>query len=82
MKRLNHRNKLISFIWRDGQWHLAPAYDLLPNIEGYHGQHATSVMGSGNPTEKDMIAVGETIRINARRGKQIIEELQQKILIL
>lgn len=74
--------KNFSFIWQDGHWRLAPAYDLLPNIEGYHGQHATSVMGSGNPTEKDMIAVGETIRINARRGKQIIEELQQKILIL
>ena len=71
--------KNFSFIWQTGQWHLAPAYDLLPNFEGYHGQHATSVMGSGNPTEADMIAAGETIRISARRGKQIIEEIRQQI---
>lgn len=71
--------KNFSFIWQTGQWHLAPAYDLLPNIEGYHGQHATSVMGNGNPTEADMIAAGETIRISSRRGKQIIEEIRQQI---
>lgn len=71
--------KNFSFIWQNGQWRLAPAYDLLPNVEGYHGQHATSVMGNGNPTESDMIAVGETIRIPARRGKQIIEEIKNII---
>ena len=68
--------KNFSFIWREGKWHLSPAYDLLPNIEGYHGQHATSVMGNGNPTDADMIAAGESIRINAHRGKQIIEEIR------
>ena len=71
--------KNFSFICQDGQWRLAPAYDLLPNIEGYHGQHATSVMGNGNPTEADMIAAGETIRIPARRGRQIIEEIHQNL---
>lgn len=71
--------KNFSFIWREGKWHLSPAYDLLPNIEGYHGQHATSVMGNGNPTDADMIAVGESIRINAHRGKQIIEEIRSMI---
>lgn len=71
--------KNFSFIWREGKWHLSPAYDLLPNIEGYHGQHATSVMGNGNPTDADMIAAGESIRINAHRGKQIIEEIRSMI---
>lgn len=59
-----------------GKWRLSPAYDLLPFVEGYHGQHATSVMGQGSPTEKDMIAAGESIRINAKRAKQIIEEMK------
>jgi hypothetical protein len=36
-------------------------------------------MGNGNPTEADMIAAGETIRISSRRGKQIIEEIRQQI---
>lgn len=68
--------KNFSFIWQEGRWHLSPAYDLLPNIEGYHGQHATSVMGNGNPTDADMIAAGESIRINAHRAKQIIDEIR------
>lgn len=71
--------KNFTFIWRDGKWRLAPAYDLLPFAEGYHGQHATSVMGKGNPADEDMIAAGETIRINAHRGKQIINEIREII---
>lgn len=68
--------KNFSFIWQEGKWRLSPAYDLLPCVEGYHGQHATSVMGHGNPTEQDLIAAGETIRINTKRAKQIIEEIK------
>ena len=68
--------KNFSFIWQNGKWRLSPAYDLLPCVEGYHGQHATSVIGHGNPTEQDLIAAGETIRINAKRAKQIIEEMK------
>jgi serine/threonine-protein kinase HipA len=73
--------KNFSFIWQEGKWRLSPAYDILPCVEGYHGQHATSVMGSGNPTEHDMIAAGESIRINAKRAKQIIEELKANIIL-
>ena len=71
--------KNFTFLCRDGKWQLAPAYDLLPCIEGCHGQHATSVMGKGNPTDEDMIAAGETIRINARRGRLIIDEMRKII---
>lgn len=71
--------KNFTFLWREGQWRLAPAYDLLPFHEGYHGQHATSVMGKGNPMDEDMIAAGESIRINAHRAKQIINEIRDII---
>ena len=71
--------KNFSFICRKGKWSLAPAYDLLPFPEGYHGEHATSVMGKGNPTEEDLLMTGETIRINRSQGKKIIEEIKQKL---
>lgn len=71
--------KNFSFVRQNGTWCLAPAYDLLPYPEGYHGQHATSVMGKGLPNEEDMIAAGETIRIPARRARLIIEEIKTKI---
>ena len=69
--------KNFSFIYDSGCWRLSPAYDLLPFPEGYHGQHATSVMYNGNPTDEDLLAVGETIRINRKRGKHIIDEIKE-----
>lgn len=61
-----------SFIYRDGRWRLAPAYDLTPFPEGYHGEHATSVNGNGLPTMDDMVAVGESIRISRKRCLEIL----------
>ena len=68
--------KNFSFIHSDGQWHLAPAYDLTASCEGYHGEHATSVNYRGNPTRADMVATGEGIRIPRRRCQDIIDEIQ------
>lgn len=64
--------KNFSFICRKGRWSLAPAYDLTPVPEGYHGEHATSVNGNGRPTIEDMLIVGESIRIQRKRSLEII----------
>ena len=64
--------KNFSFICRNGKWSLSPAYDLTRNTEGYHGEHATSVNNNGLPTIEDMCAVGETIRLSHKKGKEII----------
>jgi serine/threonine-protein kinase HipA len=56
-------------------WHLAPAYDLTRCIEGYNGEHATSVNGSGHPTEADMIAVGAKGKLKVARCKELREEV-------
>ena len=69
--------KNFSFIWRDGRWRLAPAYDLTPVPEGYNGEHATSVNGNGRPTVDDMLAVGESIRIPKKRGQEIIDSVKE-----
>lgn len=58
--------------WR---WQLAPAYDLTLCTEGYNGQHATSVNGTGKPTADDFIAVGRRIKIPEKRCREIITEL-------
>ena len=57
-------------------WHLAPAYDLTLCTEGYNGEHATSVNGTGRPTLKDMIEVGKKNRISAQRCREIFEEVR------
>lgn len=67
--------KNFSFICREGHWELAPAYDLTRFREGYHGEHATSVMGKGNPTREDLVACGATIRITPARCNELIDEM-------
>lgn len=57
------------------EWHLAPAYDLTRCIEGYNGEHATSVNGSGHPTEADFITAGAKGKLKATRCKELMEEV-------
>ncbi len=63
---------------RKGQytWHLAPAYDLTLCTEGYNGEHATSVNGTGHPTLKNMMEVGMKNRMSAQRCREIFEEVR------
>ena len=65
---------------RGWRWHLAPAYDLTRCTEGYNGEHATSVNGTGHPTTDDFIAVGTKIRLNEKRCRDIIEEVTEIVL--
>lgn len=58
--------------WR---WRLAPAYDLTLCTEGYNGEHATSVNGTGHPGLSDFITVGTKIRMSENRCREIIKEL-------
>jgi serine/threonine-protein kinase HipA len=62
--------------WR---WHLAPAYDLTRCTEGYNGEHATSVNGTGHPTVEDMVSVGVRAKMAERRCREIIAELRRII---
>ncbi len=67
--------KNFSFICEQGKWRLAPAYDLTLCVNGYNGQHATSVNGNGNPVLNDVITVGESIKMSRVRCKEIIDEV-------
>lgn len=58
------------------RWHLAPAYDLTFCQDGYNGEHATSVNGTGNPTLKDFITVGTQIKIKEQRCREIFDEVE------
>lgn len=68
--------KNFAFICKNGIWSLAPAYDLTRSADGYNGEHATSVCGSGNPSEKDMVEAGTEIRIPKSRCVGIIDEVR------
>ena len=55
---------------------LAPAYDLTLRTEGYNGEHATSVNGTGHPTLQDFITVGTKIKMKEQRCREIIDEVR------
>lgn len=60
------------------QWRLAPAYDLTLCTDGYNGEHATSVNGTGRPSANDIVAVGAKVGINVNNAMNIIKEMQRK----
>lgn len=68
--------KNFSFLCENGQWELAPAYDITFSPEGTRGEHATSVKYSGNPSLEDVISVGTGIHISRKRCLEIIEEIE------
>ena len=76
----DHCKNFSYYVQDDGNgrysWHLAPAYDLTLCTEGYNGEHATSVNGTGNPSLSDMIAVGVKIKMNEQRCLEIFEEVE------
>ncbi|MFI3332319.1 MAG: type II toxin-antitoxin system HipA family toxin [Rikenellaceae bacterium] len=69
--------KNFSFIYRGGAWHLSPAYDLTLCTDGYHGERATSVNNSGNPSLEDVLTVGKSIKITKARCTEIIDEVAE-----
>lgn len=68
--------KNFSFLCENGQWELAPAYDITYSPEGTRGEHATSVKYSGNPSLENVISVGTGIHISRKRCLEIIEEIE------
>lgn len=61
-------------------WRLAPAYDLTLCTEGYNGEHATSVNGTGHPGEADFIAVGTKNNMSRQRCLDIIRQVTEATL--
>ena len=71
-------SKNFAFIYRDGDWHFAPAYDLLPS-NGINGFRTSSINDKIDPTEEDLFAVAVKTGLNKKEAKEIFEKLQKII---
>lgn len=68
--------KNFSFLFDDGKWAVAPAYDLV-YAAGMGGEHATMIDGEGrNPTETNILSVAKNAGLDERRAKTIMEEIK------
>ena len=76
--RDDHSN---NFAWLcvDGNWRLAPAYDLtFSNSMG--GEHATTIAGEGrNPSAKDILSVAKKAGISMLTAKEIAARVEQTV---
>lgn len=72
--------KNFAFIYRDGKWHFAPAFDLLPS-DGMNGYHTTSINDSIEPVEADLLSVAEQSGLDKKEAKHTLEEMKHIISI-
>lgn len=70
--------KNFAFIYRDGDWHFSPAYDLLPS-DGMNGFHTTSINDSIEPTEDDLFAVAEKAGLKRKDAEEIFISMKSII---
>lgn len=67
--------KNFAFLYRDGGWHFAPAFDLLPS-NGMNGYRTTSINDSIEPTKKDLIEVASKVGLEKTKAERIFEEIR------
>lgn len=70
--------KNFSFILRGGEWHFAPAFDILPS-DGMNGYHTTSINDSITPTKEDLFAVAEKAGLERNKAIVIFNEIESQI---
>jgi len=73
-------SKNFSFLMdENGEWGLAPAYDLT-HSNGINGEHTTAIAGEGrHPTETHMLKVGKTVGLKDVQMQQIINNVEASI---
>lgn len=70
--------KNFAFIYRDGDWHFAPAYDLLPS-DGVNGFRTTSINDKIEPTKEDLFAIAVGAGLEEKEAIHIFETAQDII---
>lgn len=68
--------KNFSFIYKDGNWHFAPAYDLLPSY-GFNSFHTTSINDNITPSKEDLIAVAVKAGLNKKEAEEIFKAISK-----
>lgn len=69
--------KNFSFQLINGNWQLAPAYDLLPS-NGFNGFHTTTINEQGEPSLKDILTIASKAGLNKNRASSICDEIIEK----
>ena len=72
-------SKNFSYLYDQGKWRLAPAYDLTYS-NSIGGEHATTIAGEGrNPGMKDLLKVAKKAGLKEAQAKQIAEFVRETV---
>ena len=71
--------KNFAFIYRDEDWHFAPAYALLPS-DGMNGFHTTSINDNIEPAQNDLIAVAVRAGLSKKDAEETFEQIKEIVL--
>ena len=70
--------KNFAFLYRDGGWHFAPAYDLLPG-GGINGYRTTSIHNSITPVKADLLAVAVEAGLPRVEAEAVFESMRETV---
>lgn len=70
--------KNFAFLYRDGDWSFAPAYDLLPS-DGMNGFRTTSINDKIEPTDEDLIAVAVNAGLDRKEAVRSLKKLVELV---
>ncbi len=75
MHNRDDHSKNFGYLYNNNEWALSPAYDLTYST-GMAGEHTMTINGEGlRPTQKDLLAVAESVNIPKNRAKEIIDQI-------
>ena len=76
--RNDHSNNF-SFLYENGEWRIAPAYDLIYS-DSAGGEHAITVAGEGwEPSMNDLLAVAKKAGIRNAAARKIAENIMEVV---
>jgi serine/threonine-protein kinase HipA len=71
--------KNFAFIYRDNEWVLAPAFDILAS-DGLNGYHTSSINNKIQPDKEDIFAVAEKAGLERNKAMTIFNEINNLII--
>ena len=71
--------KNFAFLYKEGEWRFAPAFDLLPS-NGFNGYHTTSINDSITPSRGDLLAVARIAGLKESEAAKIYDEISHIII--
>ena len=70
--------KNFAFIMKEGEWHLSPAFDILPG-DGINGYRTTSINQSIVPEASDLFTVAEQSGLERKKAIAIYDDMKEQI---